>query len=120
MIRVGDTASVSKRIAPGDMAAFASLSGQPVADTLPLPVVFSLFSYLLGERLPGRGTNYLKQSAELHYPLPVDSVLTATVTVTRLRPDKRLVDLRTECCDDAGRVCCSGRALVLAAHAFED
>jgi hypothetical protein len=81
---------------------------------VPGPLIAGLFSYLLGTELPGRGTNYLKQA--LRYPQPAyyDEELTATVRVTRLRPGKALVNLRTTCTTADGRVVCDGEALVLA------
>ena len=35
------------------------------------------------------------------------------VEITRLRPEKHLVDLATTCTDDSGDVVCRGRALVM-------
>jgi acyl dehydratase len=40
--------------------------------------------------------------------------LTATVEIVRLRPDKKLVNLRTVCVNAAGDLVCDGEALVLA------
>jgi acyl dehydratase len=72
-----------------------------------------MFSDLLGTRLPGRGTGWMKQS--LRYPSaahPGDA-LTATVTITRLRAEKELVNLATLISAANGRVVCDGEALVL-------
>ncbi|MFC4878654.1 hotdog domain-containing protein [Microbulbifer halophilus] len=80
---------------------------------VPEPLIAGLFSYLLGEQLPGHGTNYLKQHMRFHAPARVDEPLTATVTVTRLRRDKALVNLDTRCTGEGGRLICDGDALVL-------
>jgi acyl dehydratase len=79
---------------------------------VPGPLIGGLFSYLLGVELPGRGTNYLKQSLDFLAPAPVGETLTASVTITRLRPEKHLVDLETVCETADGTRVCEGRALV--------
>ncbi len=45
---------------------------------------------------------------------PVDQALTARVRITRMRPEKHLVDLATTCHAADGTLICDGRALVLA------
>jgi acyl dehydratase len=80
---------------------------------IPGPLLSSMFSELLGTRLPGRGTNWLKQ--KLHFPAPayVDDVITATVEITRLRPEKNLVNLLGTCRDSQGILVCQAQTLVL-------
>ncbi|MDN3720719.1 phosphate acetyltransferase [Roseibium salinum] len=86
----GQQARLSRTYSDQDMRDFALLSGDDtkVPETVPGPLIGGLFSYLLGVRLPGRGTNYLKQSLEFLAPAPVGEELTASVTITRLRPEK--------------------------------
>lgn len=115
-MKVGDTAQIERRFSSADVADYVALGGAPAArDELPEPLVGALFSYLLGTRLPGRGTNYLKQETALLHPVRIGERLRASVTVTRLRPDKQLVDLETLCFNEADALICRGRALVLAA-----
>ncbi len=113
-MQVGDKAT-ARRIFTAEMVAdfqdLAAISGP--ADTVPEPLIGGLFSYLLGVDLPGFGTNYLKQEMDFVRPAPIGVALTATVEITRLRPEKDLCDLATTCTDDAGTVYCRGRALVL-------
>ncbi|MCX2725497.1 phosphate acetyltransferase [Roseibium salinum] len=110
----GQQARLSRTYSDQDMRDFALLSGDDtkVPETVPGPLIGGLFSYLLGVRLPGRGTNYLKQSLEFLAPAPVGEELTASVTITRLRPEKHLVDLETVCEAADGTRICQGRALV--------
>ncbi len=114
-IRTGDTASVTRRFTADDLAGFAALAGVPAEslDQVPEPLVGALFSYLLGVKVPGPGTNYLKQEIAFIAPVPLGEELTATVTVTRLRPDKHLCDLATVLTGADGRRLAEGRALVL-------
>lgn len=115
-MRVGDLAETRRSYTPEDIAAFHTLAGDPGAatDTVPEPLIGALFSYLLGVELPGFGTNYLKQEMQFDQPAPVGMPLIARVEITRLRPDKHLVDLATTCSDETGTIFCRGRALVLA------
>jgi acyl dehydratase len=73
-----------------------------------------LFSYLLGTRLPGRGTNYLKQRLTFPAPAYPGEEITAAVEVIRLRPEKELVNVRTTCTNRVQETVCEGEALVLA------
>lgn len=110
---VGDEAFVTRVFTEADVDAYLSLGGPSAAPgEVPPPLIGALFSYLLGVHLPGRGANYLKQQSDYLAAAQIGEPLTATVTVTRLRPDKALVDLETLCRDSAGRVLCRGRALI--------
>jgi len=81
---------------------------------VPNALVGGLFSTLLGTRLPGRGTNWMKQSLRFYRRAHVGEALTATVEIVRLRPDKRLVNLRVACVNATGATICEGESLVLA------
>jgi len=110
MIRVGDFAETTRTLTAADIAALAMFGGAPGA----APLIGAMFSALLGTRLPGPGTNYLKQEMRFHAGAPRDTLLTARVEVTRLRPQTRLIDLATTCHLPDGTLLCEGRALVLA------
>ena len=56
----------------------------------------SLFSALLGERLPGHGTIYLGQSLRFRAPVRVGDEVTASVTVTTFDPVRRRATLACE------------------------
>ena len=113
-MKVGDSAEVTRRYSADDMAEFTALAGGGVPGHVPEPLIGALFSYLLGVKLPGFGTNYLKQSLDFRGEAPMDVPLTARVEITRLRPEKHLVDLATTCRLPDGTLVCEGRALVLA------
>lgn len=115
MIRVGDSAEVSRSFGRADLAGFAALTGWPAGAEVPDPLIGALFSCLLGTRLPGPGTGWLKQELTHHAAARLDERLTARVTVTRLRPAQRLADLACTCHGAGGRLICDGRALMLLA-----
>lgn len=114
-MQIGDRASITRSFTDRDIAAFQTLAGHGDGprQAVPEPLIGALFSYLLGVELPGFGTNYLKQELHFEQAAPLGTPLTATVEITRLRPEKHLADLATTCTDTDGAVICRGRALVL-------
>jgi len=111
---LGETATVTRSYTAADLAGFAELSGAEPGAHVPEPLIAALFSYLLGVKLPGSGTNYLKQDLAFAAPAPLDTPLTASVEITRLRPEQHLVDLWARCVTPDGTLICEGRALVKA------
>lgn len=111
---IGQTSKVTRTYTGADMADFARQAGLDgeAPKTVPGPLIGALFSYLLGVKLPGPGTNYLKQEMRFLADAPLGEALTASVTITRLRPEKHLVDLETVCETEGGIRVCEGRALV--------
>jgi acyl dehydratase len=93
-------------------AAFAQEYGWP-APQVPGGLLGGLFSFLLGTRLPGRGTNWLKQRLTFPAPCYAGQEVMARVEIVRLRPEKELVNLRTTCTTPGGQMVCEGEALVL-------
>ena len=120
-LAVGQEAHASRTFTANDVAAYRTLSGDAglafgTADsavTVPGPLLSGMFSDLLGTQLPGPGTNWLKQSLRFPAVAEVGERVTAVVQITRLRPEKALVNLRTTCVTSAGTLVCEGEALVL-------
>ncbi|MFN3953295.1 MAG: phosphate acetyltransferase [Pararhodobacter sp.] len=117
-MNLGQFVETTRSFSEDDVAAFIVLASAGACHdrprTVPEPLIGALFSYLLGVHLPGFGTNYLKQEMRFPAPAPLDTPLTARVEITRLRPQKHLVDLATTCRLADGTLVCEGRALVLA------
>jgi 3-hydroxybutyryl-CoA dehydratase len=109
-------AEARRAFGAAELAAYADLTGDSRAGVgVPEPMIGALFSYLLGVRIPGPGTNYLRQRLTFHAPALPGEELTARVEVTRVRPDKALVNLATTCTGRDGRLIAEGEALVLVA-----
>ena len=120
-MKIGDFTEMARAFEPRDVAEYAKLSGHAVTDDrVPEPLVGALFSYLLGVKLPGNGANYLKQETQFHDEARVGDTLTARVEITRIRPDKHLVDLATRCTNSTGELIATGRALVSARDVDEE
>lgn len=96
-----------------DVRTYQGLGGNaPLKNQVPEPLLAGMFSYLLGMRLPGLGTNYLKQETVYSCAASIGETLTASVEITRIRPEKHLVDLETICVNASGTTICTGRGLV--------
>lgn len=112
-MNVGDAVEITRTFTARDAADYVALGGAAMPEgVLPEPLIGALFSYLLGVELPGQGTNYLKQQTEFVGQARLGEPLTARVEITRLRPDKDLVDLETTCRTADGTIVATGRALV--------
>jgi acyl dehydratase len=113
---IGQRAELARTFDAGDVADFAAMMGGSLdgAEHVPSGLVGGMFSTLLGTTLPGRGTNWMKQTMRFRSRARIGERLTASVVVVRVRPEKRLVNLRVACVTDAGATVCEGEALVLA------
>lgn len=80
---------------------------------LPGGLLGGLISNLLGTQLPGRGTMWLKQKFHFLKEAQPDDEITGRVEITRIRPEKALVNLRTTLTDTADDVIVDGEALVM-------
>ncbi len=80
---------------------------------IPGALLNGMFSYTYGTRLPGRGANWMKQSTHFPAPAYVGEELTATVTVSRLRSDKDLINLISTIKNPAGELVCQAKSLLL-------
>jgi acyl dehydratase len=126
-LKLGDKSQTRRTFTLEDLDAYAHISGDtnPLilerayaqrfgfeGQIIPGGLLGGLFSCLLGTKLPGRGTNWLKQKLHFLAPAYPGEEITATVEIVRLRPEKDLVYLRTMCVNPAGTIVCDGEALV--------
>ena len=86
-----------------------SIFGQRVVHGM---LAASLFSGLLGMKLPGEGSIYLGQSLSFTAPIYIGDEVTATVEVVKIREDKPIVTLKTVCVNSKGVVVIKGEAVV--------
>lgn len=75
-------------------------------------LVGSLFSAIIGTKMPGEGSIYLNQTMVFRKPVYWNQSVRAVVTVEELFPEKQRVLLSTNCYDDDGNVLIEGTALV--------
>ncbi|MEC5163332.1 MULTISPECIES: MaoC/PaaZ C-terminal domain-containing protein [unclassified Janthinobacterium] len=127
-LRRGMRARAERTLSEADLADYAALTGDcnPLHHSddwavahgfagrlVPPPLLASLFSDLLGTRLPGRGTGWMKQALRFVAPAYVGERITAEVEIVRLRADKDLVNLSSVLTGADGRTICRGESLVL-------
>lgn len=133
-LKVGDTASLSRKVTDKDIRAFAEVTGDH--NPVHLDEAFaqktrfghriahgmlgaSLVSAVLGTQLPGEGSIYLSQSLQFLGPVYIDDTVTARVTVQKVREEKSIVTLETVCENQRGETLIRGEAVVLVATSPE-
>lgn len=124
---VGDTASLTRSFNEDEVRAFAELSGDknPVhldaeyAATTQFgqrivhgALVSSLFSTILGTRLPGDGSIYMSQNSQFRAPVNLDEEITATAEVTAIHEKKPIVTLKTTVTNADGKEVVRGEAVM--------
>jgi 3-hydroxybutyryl-CoA dehydratase len=127
-IKVGDTASITRKIKDEDIRAFSDVTGDH--NPVHLDESFaggtrfgkriahgmlgaSIISAVLGNELPGKGSIYLNQTLQFLGAVYIEDTITARVTVTRIREDKSIVTLETTCENQRGEIVIRGEAVVL-------
>jgi len=124
---VGTRATRERTITDDDIVRFAEVSGDrnPVhldadyAARSPFGqriahgfLIGSLISAAIGMDLPGPGSIYLGQTLKFVAPVHIGDTVTVSVEVIKVREEKRLVTLRTDCTNQEGNVVLTGEATV--------
>jgi 3-hydroxybutyryl-CoA dehydratase len=126
-LKVGDAAEFTKTISESDVYLYAGLTGDlnpahineayaektffktRIAHGM-LPAGF--ISGVLGMKLPGPGTIYVKQELNFLAPVRIGDTITARAEVIEIVADKNRVRLRTTCANQDGKVVLDGEAVV--------
>lgn len=129
MIKIGDTASMTKTFTRKDVHTFAEISGDknPIhldeefaaSTRFKKPLVHGILtsgmiSALLGMKLPGPGSIYIQQTLHFRAPVYIGETITATVTVSKVRDNKPIITLETVCKNQDGTTVIDGEAVLLA------
>lgn len=126
-IRVGDTSEFTKTVSESDIYLYAGITG----DTNPAHIdeeyakgtffktrvahgmlSAGFISTVLGNKLPGAGTIYVKQELTFMAPVHMGDTITARVEVIEVISDKNRVRLRTYCVNQEETTILDGEALV--------
>lgn len=124
----GQSASLTRVVTAADVEGFAAVTGD--SNPVHLDDVYaagtrfgrriahgmlavSYVSAILGTKFPGPGTIYLSQSVSFLAPVYLGDTITATVTVSKFRPEKGVLTLLTECTNQDGVKVVDGQAVVL-------
>ena len=126
-LKIGDRASIIKRFVDEDILTFSELSndknpihldsnfasktnfGRKIVHGM---LIASLFSGLLGEKLPGKGTIYLGQTIAFIKPVFINEEVTASVEIKYIRKDKPIYTLKTICETKLNGIVVDGEAIV--------
>ena len=126
-LKIGDRASIIKRFVDEDILIFSELSndknpihldsnfasktnfGRKIVHGM---LIASLFSGLLGEKLPGKGTIYLGQTITFIKPVFINEEVTASVEIQYIRKDKPIYTLKTICETKLNGIVVDGEAIV--------
>ena len=128
MLKIGDSASLTKTFSDADVRKFAKIAG----DTNPVHLddefaartqfkkrlvhgmlTAGLISGVLGTELPGAGSIYLSQSINFRAPVFIGDTITATVTIIKVREGKPIITLETICKNQDNVVVIEGEAVLL-------
>lgn len=72
----------------------------------------SLFSAIIGTKLPGNGSIYLNQTMNFRKPIYHNQLVIAKVTIVDIKYEKNIVYLDTVCYDRNNEILIDGTALV--------
>ena len=127
LIEIDGVAAVAKTITDADVINFAGISG----DTNPVHLnhefasetkfegrvahgmlTASFISTVIGTKLPGPGCIYVSQNLRFMAPVKVGDTVTATCTVSRLIPEKHMIEMET-ICSVGGKTVLDGQATIL-------
>lgn len=127
-LQLGESAFSRKTITEADVLAFADVSDDhnPVhldeefAKTTMFKgrivhgmLVGSLFSSILGTKLPGNGSIYLAQELKFVKPVRLGDTITATVTIIEIIPERNRIKLETTARNQNDELVITGIATIM-------
>jgi 3-hydroxybutyryl-CoA dehydratase len=126
-LNVGDTAEFTKTVSEADIYMYAGVTGDNNPAHIDEVYASNTFfetriahgmllggfiSTVLGNKLPGYGTIYMKQELEFLAPVRIGDTVTARAEVVEVNKEKNRVKLRTTCVKQDGATVVDGEALV--------
>ncbi|BBO69890.1 (R)-specific enoyl-CoA hydratase [Desulfosarcina alkanivorans] len=126
-LTVGDADRFTKTVTDADVYLFAGVTGDlnpaHVDETYAQGTFFKtriahgmlsagFISAVIGMRLPGPGTVYMRQELNFVAPVRIGDTVTATVEVIEKLGEKKRVRLKTTCVNQDGTTVLEGEALV--------
>ena len=126
-LHVGQTAQFGKTISESDIYLYAGITGDQnpahINESYARETFFKtriahgmlcagLISTVLGNRLPGYGTIYIRQELNFLAPVRIGDTITARAEVVEIMSAKNRVRLKTDCINQDGILVIDGEALV--------
>ncbi len=126
-LNVGDTAEFSKTVSESDIYLYAGLTGDlnpaHINEEYARKTFFKsriahgmltagFISAVIGNKLPGPGTIYLRQELRFLAPVHIGDTITGRVEVFEIELEKNRVKLKTICINQEGTTVLDGEAVV--------
>jgi len=126
-IRLNETAEFSKTVSESDVYLYAGVTGDfnpaHINEEYARETFFKtriahgmlaagLISTVLGTRLPGPGTVYVRQELNFLAPVRIGDTVTARVEVIEIMTEKKQVRFRTTCSTQNGTMVLDGEAII--------
>jgi 3-hydroxybutyryl-CoA dehydratase len=126
-LKIGDTAEFGKTVSESDIYLYAGVTGDfnpaHINEVYAKKTYFKtriaqgmmtagFISGLLGIRLPGPGTIYIRQELDFLGPVHIGDTITARVEVIEILKEKNRVTVRTSCVNQDGTLVLDGKAVV--------
>ncbi len=126
-LSIGDSAVFSKTVSESDIYVFAGVSGDlnpaHINEQFAAKTFFKtrvahgiltagFVSAVIGCRLPGPGTIYIKQELNFRAPVRIGDTITARVEIIEIIAEKSRVRLKTTAVNQDGTIVLDGEALV--------
>ena len=126
-LQVGDRAEFSKTISEADVYLYAGITGDlnpaHINEEYGKKTFFKtriahgmllggLISGVLGNKLPGPGTIYIRQEMDFLAPVRFGDTITAAVEISKIDKGRKRVKLKTTCVNQEGTPVLKGEAVV--------
>ena len=126
-LEVGERAEFSKTVSESDIYLYAGLTGDfnpaHINEAYAEKTFFKtriahgmltigFVSTVIGNKLPGPGTIFLRQEMDFTAPVRIGDTITAQVEVSEILPEKKRVRLKTTCINQKGTKVLDGEAIV--------
>lgn len=126
-LKAGDTAEIAKTISESDIYLYAGVTGDlnpahtdeeyakktffktRIAQGM---LLAGFISAVVGNKLPGPGTIYVKQELNFLAPVRIGDTITARAEVIKIIPEQNRVRLKTICINHEGATVLDGEAMV--------
>jgi 3-hydroxybutyryl-CoA dehydratase len=126
-LRVGDRAEFSKTLSEADVYLYAGVTGDlnpaHIDEEYAKKTFFKtrivhgmllagLISGVLGNKLPGPGTVYIRQELNFLAPVRIGDTITASVEIIEITAEAKRARVKTTCVNQEGTVVLDGEAIV--------
>ncbi len=126
-IHIGDTAEFTKTISESDIYLFAGVTGDlnpaHINESYAKNTFFKgriahgmllagFVSGVIGMKLPGPGSIYIRQELKFLAPARIGDTITARVEITQMQSEKNRITLRTTCTNQENTLVLDGEAMI--------